>query len=126
MAVMLLTARQLLLTLLVLFCAGLAFAESKRVHVYPVTQPTWDVRPGDTLGGIAAALMPGLPRQQQALMENILEINPDAFIDRHPDLLRAYVKLILPGGLQTYSVPSASGTTHVQQFSWGSIQRHEQ
>jgi Tfp pilus assembly protein FimV len=126
MAGMIRIAHYLLLHLLVFIYGGQAVAESKRVQVYQLSQQTWDVRPGDTLSGIAAALLPGAYRQQQALMQDIIEINPHAFIDSNPDLLRAYARLILPDELQTYSVPSEGSTTHVQQFSWGSIQRHEQ
>jgi Tfp pilus assembly protein FimV len=121
-----LTARHLILVLLVILCSNPAISESKRVHVYQLPQQTWNVRPGDTLSGIAAALLPGNPEQQRSLMQSILDINPQAFINDNPNRLLAHVKLILPGTIQTHSVPKEKSTTRVQQFNWGSIQRHDQ
>ncbi|MBN1379262.1 MAG: hypothetical protein JXA04_08495 [Gammaproteobacteria bacterium] len=114
------------LVFLAFMLGGNSLAESKRVHVYQLPQQTWDVRPGDTLSGISAALLPGSRADQRELMQSILEINPDAFINRNPNRLRAYVRLVLPGEVETYSVSAEDSTTHVQQFNWGSIQRREQ
>jgi len=107
----------------VLFGTGTVCAESKRVEIYNLPQTSWNVRPGDTLSGIAAALLPNAPGKQQSLMQSILEINPDAFINHNPDLLRAYIRLVLPGDIQTFAVPEEDATTHVEEYSWGSVIR---
>lgn len=120
------TANILFLTSLLILCSSHAAAESKRVYVYHLPQQVWDVRPGDTLSGIAAALLPSSRQQQQSLMQAIVEINPDAFINQNPNRLRANIRLVLPGDVQTYSVTPEDANTRIQHFSWGSIQKREQ
>lgn len=98
-------------------------AASKRVYVYPISQQYWDVRPGETLGEIAEALLPGAQQHRQLLMNDILRLNPGAFIDQNPNRLLANTRLWLPNSV-TRPV-SAPQDGEIQEFSWGTIKRNE-
>ena len=67
-----------------------------RIEVYPVTQAYWDVKPGETLGEIVKQLLPNNPAMRKRLMNEIVELNPDAFSSSNPDNLKANVRLWLP------------------------------
>ncbi len=110
-------------TLLFALLCGPAVAGSKQVHVYQLSQQYWDVRRGDSLSFIAATLLPAAPRQQQALMRDILELNPDAFIGGNPNRLRANTRLWLPNFVQTPVRTRADRDSRVERYSWGSIKR---
>jgi Tfp pilus assembly protein FimV len=100
-----------------------AHADSKRVYVYPITRQYWDVRTGETLAYIADALLPGKSRHQQQLIQDILQLNPGAFIDSDPDRLLANTRLWLPN---TITRPiSAQRNAEIHQFDWGYIKRTE-
>jgi Tfp pilus assembly protein FimV len=114
-------AGRILLASALLLAACIGHAASKRVYVYPVSQQYWDVRPGETLAGIAEALLPG-SAQRQSLMEEILRLNPDAFISQDPNRLLANTRLWLPN---TVTRPVSDQNAEIQEFSWGHIKRTE-
>ena len=115
---------QLLLTLLLaLGIASPALADSKRIEVYPLSQNYWDTKPGETLGEIAAQLLPHNSNLQQKLMTDIINLNPDAFLDGNPDFMRANVRLWLPNNLPQTKSETDPDYTQVETFSWGSIKR---
>jgi pilus assembly protein FimV len=71
----------------------------KRVTTVPVVIQgnSYQVLPGDNLWLIAKRLMASHPqRSQQALMDDILALNPQAFIGGDSSRLRAGVTLVLP------------------------------
>lgn len=69
---------------------------AKTIEMQPSPNPenTYKVSPGDTLWSIARAMHNGLPID--ALVGEIARMNPSAFIDGKPDLLRADAVLRLP------------------------------
>jgi Tfp pilus assembly protein FimV len=111
-----------LLAACLLPCAA-SHAESKRIEVYPLSQHYVDTRAGDTLGEIAARLLPNNPRMQQKLMDDILRLNPDAFIERNPDQLLADTRLWLPNHLSKPDSRVDSSRHTVETFSWGNIKK---
>lgn len=114
------TTRHGPLLIAALLCiAGIADAASKRVYVYPVTQQYWDVRPGEILADITRALLPGEPEHRQRLMQDIVRLNPGAFINGNPDRLLADTRLWLPG---TATRP-VSSRKRMEKFDWGYINR---
>lgn len=109
-----------------IFClvwATCACPESIRVHVYPLSQQYWDVRPGDTLSEIVEALIPADMSKQRHLMSDILELNPDAFLDGNPNHLRANVRLWLPNILQRPIENRTGKNVTIERYEWGSIKR---
>jgi hypothetical protein len=116
------------------FCRSVAFMvclgwalnacpESIRVHVYPLSQQYWDVRPGDTLSEIVESLLPADMNKQRHLMRTIIELNPDAFIDGDPDRLRANIRLWLPNALQRPVERRTGESVTIERYEWGSIKR---
>jgi Tfp pilus assembly protein FimV len=101
---------------------GIAAATSKRVEVYSLTRQYWDVRPGDTLSGIAAELLPGDVRRQQQLQRDLVRLNPHAFIDGDPALLIARQRLWLPN-VVTRPVGTNQPNADIERFGWGYIKR---
>ena len=109
-----------------LLFGAFAHAESKRVEVYSLSQQYWDVQVGDTLGEIADALLPANREKQAALMQDIVQLNPDAFINGDPNRVLANHRLWLPNTIQTPvsdNTSPASSETTVERFSWGSVKR---
>ena len=109
-------------------CATLctsAYADSKRVQVYELTQTFVDVLPGDTLGEIAATLIPYNHTLQQRLMDDIMRMNPDAFPQGEARRLLSGSRLFLPNSLQPAMHGEAAGDFSVETFSWGSIKRQK-
>lgn len=100
-----------------------AFAESKRIEVYSLSQNYWDTQSGETLGGIAAQLLPNNPAMQQKLMANIISQNPDAFQDNDPDYMLANTRLWLPNRTAQADSKADPQRTQVESFSWGNIKR---
>ncbi|HEY3486541.1 MAG TPA: hypothetical protein VGL10_00610, partial [Gammaproteobacteria bacterium] len=95
--------------------------ESKRVYVYPIKQQYWDVRPGDTLAGIASILLPADPQLQSKLAHDIFELNPDAFIDHNPNRVILNQRLWLPN---TVTRPAQSRENiQIQEYDWGYIKQ---
>jgi Tfp pilus assembly protein FimV len=105
---------------LCLVLSAQAIAESKRVHVYPMTQDYWDVQPGETMGDIAVTLLPESSQHRQSLINEIVRLNPDAFINGDPDRLLTNQRLWLPN---TITRPVLTRNTEIRQFDWGSIKR---
>jgi Tfp pilus assembly protein FimV len=114
-------SRTLATTLLCLACSAQAQPASRHIHVYPIERQYWDVRPGDTLGGIVNALLPGASLHRQRLVDDILRLNPGAFIDGDPDRLSADVRLWLPNAV-TLPV-SGRPDAEIEHFDWGYIKR---
>jgi Tfp pilus assembly protein FimV len=108
---------------LLLLCPQLLWADSTRIEVYPLSQNYRDVNRGDTLSGIAAELMPETPNLRQRLMGEIIELNPDAFIDGDPNRLRANTRLWLPNSPERPQADADSSARTVENYSWGSINR---
>ena len=50
--------------------------KSHRIEVYALTENYWDTKPGDTLGGIVARLLPNNPAKRETLKQDILRLNP--------------------------------------------------
>ena len=99
------------------------YAESQRVEVYPLSQHYWDTQSGDTLGQIAAQLLPNNPGMRAKLMADIISQNPDAFQDNDPDYMKANTRLWLPNRLAHADSKADPSYTHVESFSWGNIKR---
>lgn len=96
---------------------------SKRIEVYSLSQNYWDVQYGDTLGGIAHHLLPNNPMKREALQQDILHLNPGAFIGGNPAGLLAGKRLWLPGYMKQTDSIAAPSTTTVETYSWGNIKR---
>ena len=100
-----------------------AMAESKRIIVYPLSQSYVDTHEGDTLGEIAARLLPNNPNLQQQLMGDIVKLNPDAFIGNNPDQLLANTRLWLPNRMHKHDSKPDPKKYKVESFSWGNIKK---
>ena len=102
---------------------SLSVAESKRIEVYPLTQTYWDTHYGESLSEIAATLLPNNPMLQQQLMQDIIKMNPDAFINRDADQLFAERRLWLPNTMSQPDSKVDPSKYTVESFSWGNIKR---
>ena len=109
--------------LTMLAAASSAYAESKRIEVYSLSQNYWDTKSGETLGEIAAQLLPNNPGMRQKLMDDIVSQNPDAFPDGNADRMRANTRLWLSNSLSQTDSKANSRHTEVESFSWGNIKR---
>jgi Tfp pilus assembly protein FimV len=98
-------------------------AESKRIEVYSLGQHYWDTQSGETLGEIAHQLLPNNPSMQQRLMKDIVALNPNAFQDNNPNLMRANTRIWLPSHLTTPDTKVNRSQTSVESFAWGNIKR---
>ena len=96
---------------------------SKRIEVYSLSQNYWDVQYGDTLGSIAHHLLPNNPLKREALQQDILHLNTDAFINGQPEKLLAGKRLWLPGYMQQAASKANPATTTLETYSWGNIKR---
>jgi len=105
--------------------SSIAHAEqqSKRIEVYSLSQNYWDTRYGDTLGEITHHLLPNNPIKRAALKQDILHLNPRAFINGDPEQLLADKRLWLPGYMKQADSKVNPRTTTVEKFSWGNIKR---
>ncbi len=125
-------------TLTLLLCSGLAIAgtasidaaqadagqtESRRIEVYALSQNYRDTRDGDTLGEIVQELLPNNPAKWQRLQQDIVFLNPQAFIDANPDRLLAGKRLRLPGYMKQADSRVDPATITVERYSWGNIKR---
>ena len=115
--------RLFLSTALILMLALKVQAESTRINVYPVSQAFVDVEMGDTLGEIVKDLLPAQPSRRGRLMDDIVQLNPHAFIDSNPDRLKAHVRLWLPGHHLGSARHVDRDKYHIRAFSWGYIQQ---
>ena len=103
-----------------------AQTESKRIEVYSLSQNYWDVQQGDTLSSIAHHLLPNNPSKRKALQQDILQLNPNAFIAGQPEKLLAGKRLWLPGYMKQADSKVDPATTTVEVYSWGNIKRPKQ
>ena len=97
--------------------------ESKRIEVYSLSQNYWDTRYGDTLGDIVHHLLPNNPAKREALKQDIVQLNPQAFINADPEQLLADKRLWLPGYMKQADTKVDPATTTVERYSWGNIKR---
>ncbi len=97
--------------------------QPKRIEVYSLSQHYWDVQFGDTLGEIAHHLLPHNPVKRQTLQQDILHLNPGAFIAGNPARLIAGKRLWLPGHMRQADSKPNPATTTVETYSWGNIKR---
>ena len=102
---------------------GAAAEGSKRIEVYTLAQSYYDTQHGDTLGEIVAELLPNNPGKHESLRQEILGLNPDAFIDNNPDRLIAGKRLRLPGYINEADSRVDPNAYTVESFSWGNIKR---
>jgi len=129
-----LNIRQLRALIVVLLCASPAClvadtyntnSGSKRIEVYSLSQNYWDTQYGDTLSSIVYHLLPNNPSKRAALQEDILHLNPDAFIGGDPAMLLAGKRLWLPGYMKQADSSANPSTTIVETYSWGNIKRQK-
>jgi len=97
--------------------------KSKRIEVYSLSQNYWDVQNGDTLSRITHHLLPNNPAKRKALQQDILHLNPNAFIAGQPEKLLAGKRLRLPGYMKQADSKVDPATTTVETYSWGNIKR---
>ncbi len=119
---------------ILLFCCCAVFSlyadsannkPSKRIEVYALTQNSWHVQTGDTLSGITQQLLPNNPSKHESLQQDILQLNPAAFVNGDPSLLISGKRLWLPAYMkQADSKVNHKDTTFVT-FSWGNIKRQK-
>jgi hypothetical protein len=98
-------------------------SNSKRIEVYSLSQNYWDTQRGDTLSSIVFHLLPNNPSKRTALQQDILHLNPGAFIGGDPARLLAGKRLWLPGYMKQPDSKVDPATTQVETFSWGNIKR---
>jgi Tfp pilus assembly protein FimV len=103
--------------------AAVRQTESKRIEVYSLSQNYWDTRYGDTLGDIVHHLLPNNPAKREALKQDIVHLNPQAFINGNPEQLLADKRLWLPGYMKHADTKVDPATTTVERYSWGNIKR---
>jgi hypothetical protein len=108
-----------------LLFTSMAWADSTRIEVYPLSQNYWDIKTGDTLGEIVNTLLPDNVYLQQQLMRDIIALNPDVFPGGSPHRMLANKRLWLPNALQPDKAATPSGYV-VETYQWGNIKkRHE-
>ncbi len=96
---------------------------SKRIEVYALMQNSWEVQAGDTLSGITQQLLPNNPSKREPLQQDILQLNPAAFIDGDPSRLIAGKRLGLPTYMKKADSMINPVTMTVETYSWGNIKR---
>lgn len=96
---------------------------SKRIEVYALSQNYWDTQYGDTLGDIVHHLLPNNPGKREALQQDIMHLNPTAFINGNADGLLANKRLWLPSYMKQADSVVNPATTTVEHYSWGNIKR---
>ena len=101
-------------------------SSSKRIEVYSLSQNYWDTQFGDTLSDIARYLLPNNPSKRASLQEDILHLNPDAFVGGDPAMLLAGKRLWLPGYMKQADSNADPATTIVETYSWGNIKRQRE
>lgn len=106
------------------FCnAEMQTPPSKRVEVYSLTQNDWDTQYGDTLSKISLQCLPNNPIKRAQLEQDIILLNPGAFINADPAFLLAGKRLRMPGYMKQVDTRTSPASTIVESFSWGSIKR---
>jgi len=100
--------------------------EAKRIEVYPLSQNFHDVASGETLQQIVLQLLPNRPAQRTRLMQDIVQLNPSAFVQQNPNRLRAGVRLWLPNNPPRPAPQQQTRNRHIESFSWGQLIQHRQ
>ena len=108
------------------FVSGAAYADSKRIEVYELSQAYWDTQPGETLGEIVQTLMPDNQYLRAKLMREIVQLNPNAFTNGDPGKMLANTRLFLPNSTVGSMDKSEASDYSVKQFQWGSIKTPKQ
>jgi len=98
-------------------------ATSKRIEVYSLSQNYWDTQYGETLGEIVLHLLPNNPSKREDLKQDIIRLNPQAFINSDPAQLLADKRLWMPGYMKQADTRVDPSTTTVENYSWGNIKR---
>ena len=111
------------LVLMLLLSTSLAWAESTRIEVYPLSQSYWDVKSGDTLGEIVNILIPGNAYLQKKLMHDIVSTNPHVFPDGNPNRMLANKRLWLPNTVKPPNQASNPSEHTIENYQWGSIKK---
>jgi Tfp pilus assembly protein FimV len=106
--------------------SGVSYADSKRIEVYELSQAYWDTQPGETLGEIVQTLMPDNQYLRAKLMREIVQLNPNAFINGDPGRMLANTRLFLPNSTVGTMQKSEEANYSVKQFQWGSIKTPRQ
>jgi len=119
---------------ILLFCCCAVFSlyadsannkPSKRIEVYALTQNSWHVQTGDTLSGITQQLLPNNPSKHESLQQDILQLNPAAFVNGDPSLLISGKRLWLPAYMKQADSKVNPKDTTIETFSWGNIKRQK-
>ena len=97
--------------------------KSKRIEVYLLSQNYWDTQHGDTLGNIVLHLLPNNPSKRETLKQDIVLLNPEAFINSNPEQLLANKRLWMPGYMKQADSKVNPTTTTIESYSWGNIKR---
>ena len=111
------------LVFMVLITTSLAWAESRRIEVYPLSQNYWDVSSGETLSEIVNRLMPDNPYLQEKLIQDILALNPDVFPGGDPGRMLANKRLWLPNAVKPPHHSSHTSGYTIESYQWGSIRK---
>ena len=98
-------------------------SNSKRIEVYSISQSFWDVKRGDSLSEIVLQLLPDNTSKREKLFNEILRVNPQAFIQNNPDKLKANVRLWLSNGSAVRETPDLSNKYEIRSFDWGQVYR---
>jgi Tfp pilus assembly protein FimV len=114
------------LVLMLLLSTSLAWAESTRIEVYPLSQNYWDINNGDTLGEIVDTLIPGNSYLQEKLMRDIVSTNPQAFPGGNPNRMLANKRLWLPNAVKPPKDSTQPSGYTIESFQWGSIKKRDE
>ncbi|HEY9032695.1 MAG TPA: hypothetical protein VIN71_02055 [Pseudomonadales bacterium] len=114
-----------ILVIALLVAPSISLGDSKRIEIYPASQAFIQVSRGDTLGEIVSRLLPNHSARRAQLMDEIVALNPEAFIDGDPNRLKANVRLWLPGHVSALQQAMDSGKYRIRTFSWGYIQQRK-
>ncbi len=113
------------LLFIALLIASPAWAESKRIEVYPLSQYYWDTQAGDTLSEIVSTLLPSNHYLQQHLMREIIAMNPGIFPDGEPSRMIAGRRLWLPNAIKTPDKQSNASGYRIESYQWGNIKKRK-
>lgn len=96
---------------------------SKPIEVYPLSQKFYDVAAGESLQQIVLQLLPNRPAQRTSLMQDIVQLNPSAFVKQNPNRLKAGVRLWLPNNPPQAAPMRGNRNLQIESFSWGQVIR---
>ena len=111
---------------MLLLSTSLAWAESTRIEVYPLSQNYWDINNGDTLSEIVDTLIPGNPYLQKKLIRDIVSTNPHAFPGGSPNHMLANKRLWLPNAVKPPKDSTQPSGYTIESFQWGSIRKRDE